>query len=194
MTLQPVSTEHNLELRSDVVDGQSQGLSQQLPSNKASHSTDKTAFDADVSIQSESPLTHGSQYYATDVLLHRDLVRYILQDYIKYVYPLIPVIHIPTFEINFNQEHDTQNQESLAVIISICALTVGLLPSRFWSYREYKCPLPFETRTEMANHCYKLNQSLRDIEYWDTVSHQKWVSSYLLALTFHHKCQLMAHA
>ncbi|KAK7213939.1 hypothetical protein V2G26_021117 [Clonostachys chloroleuca] len=48
-----------------------------------------------------------------------------------------------------------------------------------------RTPLPFQTRTEMANHCYKLNQSFRDTTYFDTVNHQKWASTYLLALAFH---------
>ncbi|GKU08560.1 unnamed protein product, partial [Fusarium langsethiae] len=37
----------------------------------------------------------------------------------------------------------------------------------------------------MANHCYKLNQNFRDTTYFDTVSHQKWASSFLLGVAFH---------
>ncbi|KAJ4138465.1 hypothetical protein NW768_002299 [Fusarium equiseti] len=185
-SLQFVSSDQNLNWQGDLLDVQSQGSPSPQFIPNASRANERTAFDTDVSVHSASPSMQDSlQGHATDVLFHRDLVRFILQDYITYVYPLIPVIHIPTFQTKFSQEHDAQNQDFLALIISMCALTVGLLPSRFWAYREYRSPLPFKTRTEMANHCYKLNQGLRDIEYWDTVSHQKWASSYLLALTFH---------
>ncbi|KAK0388795.1 hypothetical protein NLU13_5038 [Sarocladium strictum] len=180
------SSEHKTEWDGDLGDGHSQSSSglQRFPSNTSQH-TERIAFAAaNSSIGSASPM-QSSLPYATDVLFPRDLVRFVLRDYITYIYPLIPVIHIPTFEVHFDQEHDTHNQEFFLLIISLCALTIGLLPSRFAAYREFKDPLPFESRTEAANHCYKLNQGLRDIEYWDTVSHQKWASSYLLALAFH---------
>nr|AMB48851.1 hypothetical protein FcFDB1_04 [Fusarium camptoceras] len=185
-SLQSISSERSLSWQGEMLDGQSQSTPSPQFIPNAPRANERTAFDTDTSVQSASPLMQDSlQGHATDLLFHRDLVRFILQDYVTYVYPLIPVIHIPTFQTKFDQEHDAQNQDFLGLIISMCALTVGLLPSRFWAYREYKTPLPFKTRTEMANHCYKLNQGLRDIEYWDTVSHQKWASSYLLALTFH---------
>jgi hypothetical protein len=183
MTLLSTSPDQNLEWEGDMLERQSQrSNSYRSPPN--TFCIAENVFLADTSIGSiSSPMQERP--YATDRLLPRDLVRFILGDYVTYVYPLIPVIHIPTFEINFNQEHDNQDEEFLSLIISLCALTVGLLPSRLQAYHEYKSPLPFKTRTEMANHCYKLNQSFRDVGYFDTVNHQKWASSYLLALTFH---------
>lgn len=123
--------------------------------------------------------------YATDILFPRDLVRFILNDYVTYIYPLIPVIHRPSFETDLDGNRDLHDDDFLTLIVSLCAVTVGLLPSRLQTYREFSSPLPFHTRSEMANCCYKLNQSFRDTTYFDTVSHQKWASSFLLGVTFH---------
>jgi hypothetical protein len=123
--------------------------------------------------------------YPTDILFPRDLVRLILDDYVTHVYPLIPVVHRPSFEADLEANRDVHDAEFFILIISLCAVTVALLPSRLQIYREFATPLPFRTRSEMANHCYKLNQSYRDTTYFDTVSHQKWASSFLLGVTFH---------
>lgn len=163
---------------------QGQNSFTQQASLSASLPTATTTSVPEQSFEPASLLMHDRSY-ATDVLFPRDLVQFVLQDYVTYVYPVVPVIHIPTFKDNLSREHDSENQDFLSLVFSLCALTISLLPSRFRFYREHESPLPFKTRTEVANHCYNLNQSLRDIEYWDTVSHQKWASSYLLALTFH---------
>ncbi|RKL33526.1 hypothetical protein BFJ72_g10042 [Fusarium proliferatum] len=133
----------------------------------------------------ESSPSTGITAYATDILFPRELVRFILGDYVTYVYPLIPVIHQPTFQLDFDSDRDMHDVDFLALIISLCAVTVSLLPSRFKTYRSFSSPLPFETRTEMADQCYKLNQSFRDTTYFDTVSHQKWASTFLLGVAFH---------
>ncbi|KAF5702664.1 hypothetical protein FGLOB1_9478 [Fusarium globosum] len=133
----------------------------------------------------ESSPSTGITAYATDILFPRELVRFILSDYVTYVYPLIPVIHQPTFQLDFDSDRDMHDVDFLALIISLCAVTVSLLPSRFKTYRNFSSPLPFETRTEMADQCYKLNQSFRDTTYFDTVSHQKWASTFLLGVAFH---------
>lgn len=133
----------------------------------------------------ESSPSIGITAYATDILFPRELVRFILGDYVTYVYPLIPVIHQPTFQLDFDSDRDMHDVDFLALIISLCAVTVSLLPSRFKTYRSFSSPLPFETRTEMADQCYKLNQSFRDTTYFDTVSHQKWASTFLLGVAFH---------
>nr|RBQ84575.1 hypothetical protein FVER53263_07762 [Fusarium verticillioides] len=123
--------------------------------------------------------------YPTDVLLPRDLIHFILNDYLVHVYPLIPVIHRPSFKIDLERNSDLHDESFLILIISLCALTVCILPSRLQIYQDFSSPLPFRTRTEMVNHCHKFCQSFRDASYFDTVSHDKWASSFLLGIAFH---------
>ncbi|KAF5246450.1 hypothetical protein FANTH_6822 [Fusarium anthophilum] len=123
--------------------------------------------------------------YPTDALLPRDLILFILNDYLVYVYPLVPVIHRTSFKIDLNRNTDLHDQNFLILIISLCALTVCILPSRLPTYQGFSSPLRFRTRTEMVNHCHKLNQGFRDATYFDTISHAKWASSFLLGIAFH---------
>jgi hypothetical protein len=171
------SEDDDLGLEVEVMNGQSP-LSQFALSNPSSYTGQSSVRHAD---KATSP-TLSRAGYPTDVLCPRDLMRLILNDYLVYVYPLVPVVHRPSFEADLRRDRDLQDEEFLILLICLCATTVGLLRSQFRKYQEYSSPLPFLTRTEMANHCYKLVQGFRDVVYFDTVSHQKWASSFLLGI------------
>ncbi|KAK2125352.1 hypothetical protein NOF04DRAFT_1373002 [Fusarium oxysporum II5] len=176
-------TEYRLSVSGSALSEADLGLEAQSPTSPQSFSNPGSSFTslAEPSVSPASCILP----YATDILFPRDLVRFILNDYVTYVYPLIPVIHRPSFETDLDGNRDLHDDDFLTLIVSLCAVTVGLLPSRLQTYREFSSPLPFRTRSEMANCCYKLNQSFRDTTYFDTVSHQKRASSFLLGVTFH---------
>ncbi|KAM5522692.1 glycosyl hydrolase family 3 N terminal domain-containing protein [Fusarium oxysporum f. sp. phaseoli] len=176
-------TEYRLNVSGSVLSEADLGLEAQSPTSPQSFSNPGSSIIslAEPSVSPASCILP----YATDILFPRDLVRFILNDYVTYIYPLIPVIHRPSFETDLDVNRDLHDDDFLTLIVSLCAVTVGLLPSRLQTYREFSSPLPFHTRSEMANCCYKLNQSFRDTTYFDTVSHQKWASSFLLGVTFH---------
>lgn len=141
------------------------------------------ADDDDEEVQEEGQ-TPAERRHSTDELLPRELILTILDDYVRYVYPLLPVVHCPTFAEELSEGRDADDEELLALIVSLCAATVCLLPSRLAIYRTQG--LPFTTRTAMANHCWSLYQDLRKgPAYFDTVSHTKWAASYMLAIAFH---------
>ncbi|KAH7025703.1 uncharacterized protein B0I36DRAFT_293333 [Microdochium trichocladiopsis] len=125
--------------------------------------------------------------YATDILCPRELVRVLVDDYVRYIYPLLPVVHLPSFTAAVDRGRDADDGDLLALAVSLCAATVALLPSRLGAYREHPtAPLPFRTRAEVAGHCYRLHLGFRrDTHYFDTVSHARWASSYLLGIAFH---------
>ncbi|KAJ1322878.1 RNA polymerase II-specific transcription factor-like protein [Microdochium nivale] len=76
----------------------------------------------------------GAPAHATDMLLPRELVRLVLDDYVRYVYPLLPVVHYPSFAADLNDGRDGRDGDFLALVVSLCAATVGLLPSRLAAY------------------------------------------------------------
>ncbi|KIW12745.1 hypothetical protein PV08_07931 [Exophiala spinifera] len=149
----------------------------------SSHGNEDSAWLMTTALETTSP-TWDRPTYPTDLLCPRSLVLYILSDYLKYVYPLLPVVHRPTFEINLNDNRDQFDEEFFSLIISLCAATVALLPSRFQSYLDFMAPLPFSTRTDMISHCYKIHQSFKNTRYFDTISHGKWASTFLLSIAF----------
>ncbi|CAK7206712.1 hypothetical protein SEUCBS139899_009517 [Sporothrix eucalyptigena] len=124
--------------------------------------------------------------YPTDGLCARPLVRLIIDDFLRLVYPLIPVVHRPTFRRDFAQDRDVDNTVFLSLLLAICSVTVGVLPSRFAAYRSWQPgpPLRFEGREEMLNYCYDTIIRLRGPRYFDEISFDKLAVSYLLTVTF----------
>ncbi|KAH7028914.1 uncharacterized protein B0I36DRAFT_290164 [Microdochium trichocladiopsis] len=133
--------------------------------------------------ESKTDTAIPTRVHATDILFSRELVLLVLNDYVTYVYPLLPVVHRPSFAADLEGGRDARDGDLLALVVSLCAATVGLLPSRLPTYRAHG--LPFETRTAMANHCFRLNQGFRGPAYFDTISHSKWASTYMLGIAIH---------
>lgn len=131
---------------------------------------------------SRSPETqYSSESYPTDELCRRDLIHRMIDDYLAFVYPLIPVVHIPTFHEDLRRNRDLHDTSFLAFVVCLCAVTVGLLPSHFPRYRSSARP---QTRTEMIHRCYDFCKKLRGPQYFDEISYHKWAASYLLNIAF----------
>ena len=75
--------------------------------------------------RSHRQLDHLSQQsgrYPTDELCSRATLRLILNDYLDLVYPLIPVVHIPTFISRLHSERDVHDEDFLCLLV--CRLCV----------------------------------------------------------------------
>ncbi|PVH81573.1 hypothetical protein DL98DRAFT_170393 [Cadophora sp. DSE1049] len=122
--------------------------------------------------------------FPTDNLCSRPLLNRIMSDYLDHLYPLIPVVHRPTFRADLEKGKDLYDNSFLALMLSICAATVGTMPRKFNEYRNAPNPLRFKTRTEMINHCYDMCLGLRGPDYFDEINFNKWASSYLMQIAF----------
>lgn len=104
-----------------------------------------------------------------------------MDDYLTYVYPLIPVVHRPTFLVQLEENHDTYDNDFLGLLVAICAVVIGLLPSRFNRYHNVGCgSLLSRSRVEIVNSCQAFLDTLRGPDYYDNVSFNKWAVSYLM--------------
>ncbi|CAG9986243.1 unnamed protein product [Clonostachys byssicola] len=138
----------------------------------------------------ESPSTRqvdtaaSGPWFATEKIGPRGLILVIIDDYLARIYPLIPVVHRPTFRRRLNQSDD--DPDFLALILSLVVVAVGLLPSRFPYYQSLTSgslsTCKFQTRESVINACIDLCMEMRTATYWDQVSHQKWATSYLLSV------------
>lgn len=117
--------------------------------------------------------------FPTDSLCSRPLLHRIMSDYLDHLYPLIPIVHRPTFRADLEKGKDLFDGDFLTLVLSICAATVGTMPRKFNEYRNAPSPLRFQTRTEMINHCYDMCLGLRGPDYFDEINFNKWASSYL---------------
>lgn len=122
--------------------------------------------------------------YPTDILCSRVLVKRILQDYLIYLYPLIPVVHRPSFRRDLIQDRDIRDDVFLGFILALCAVVIGIMPTRFELYRKTDPSIPFLSRAEMINRCYDMAMALRRPTYFDEVNFQKFAIAYLLGIAF----------
>ncbi|KAI8219490.1 hypothetical protein K4K54_009454, partial [Colletotrichum sp. SAR 10_86] len=102
-----------------------------------------------------------------------------MADYLDLVYPLVPVVHRPTFRQDLASNRDLTDRDFFALLMSLVALTVGLLPSRFRVYRavDPEVGIRFETRTAFINCCAEMATRLRDATYFDQINSRKWAVS-----------------
>ncbi|KAM0325758.1 hypothetical protein ACHAQA_007058 [Verticillium albo-atrum] len=126
----------------------------------------------------------GSYTILVDELCPRPLFNVIINDYLQRIYPLVPVVHRPTFKAELASDRDVTDTEYLCLVLSLVALTVGLLPSRFDQYRSMAPELMdrFPTRSTMINYCAQMCTRLRPAGYWDHVNHRKWAVCYCLSI------------
>ncbi|KAL5617953.1 hypothetical protein FOVSG1_000175 [Fusarium oxysporum f. sp. vasinfectum] len=118
--------------------------------------------------------------FQTDEICPRSLFMTIMADYIDHIYPLVPVVHLPTFRNDLASNKDITDLDTLLLFVSIASLTVGLLPSKFDSY--HALAARFGTRTAMISHCSQMCIRLRPADYWDHISHRKWATAYCLSI------------
>ncbi|KAF4443303.1 hypothetical protein F53441_11454 [Fusarium austroafricanum] len=118
--------------------------------------------------------------FQTDEICPRSLFMTIMSDYIDHIYPLVPVVHLPTFRNDLATNKDVADLDTLLLFVSTAALTVGLLPSKFDSY--HALAARFGTRTAMISHCSQMCIRLRPADYWDHISHRKWAIAYCLSI------------
>ncbi|KAK1639268.1 hypothetical protein BDP81DRAFT_448091 [Colletotrichum phormii] len=138
---------------------------------------------AAVPAQTESP-SIASAGFPTDELCSRALIHILMADYLDLVYPLVPVVHRPSFRHDLATNRDITDPDFFAVLMSLAALTVGLLPSRFRDYRavDPEAAMRFENRTAMINCCAEICTRQRTANYWDHINHRKWAVCYVLSV------------
>lgn len=107
-----------------------------------------------------------------------------MSDYLDLIYPIVPVVHRPSFRRDFDRERDSCDPEFFMLLLGMSALTLAICSSRFEQYRLVDATLSFQTTEGMINHCYDLFVCHRGASYYDQVSHQKWAVSYCFITAF----------
>ncbi|KAF9698125.1 hypothetical protein EKO04_003915 [Ascochyta lentis] len=108
-----------------------------------------------------------------------------MDDYLTSVYPLIPVVHRPSFRFDLGENRDVYDNDFLGLIVAICAVVVALLPSRFESYCNFPSSSPWaQSRAELLSRCYDFLSGLRGPDFFEEIGYNKWASSYLMAIAF----------
>lgn len=115
----------------------------------------------------------------------RTTFQIVIDDYISFVYPVIPVVHVPSFQQRLSTQDHEHDPAFLRLCLSICAVTVSSIPrkiSRF-GFGHY------EDSRQLVSRAYLLVMSSRftSSPTWaDSPSMDTLLSSYLLACASHY--------
>jgi len=110
----------------------------------------------------------------------------IIQDYLTVIYPLVPVIHCPTFQRDLKDERHLKDVTFQSLCLTICGLVLGTIPHKFEEYRLIDGSLRYANRREAVKHIHGLILQSRPDDYFDKLSQEKWAISYMMSTTVGH--------
>ncbi|CAG8029675.1 unnamed protein product [Penicillium olsonii] len=140
----------------------------------------KKRFLSDTQTQCPAPTVP----HRTQDLCDRDLFKNIMQDYLDYIYPMVPLVHRPSFQKALQEDRDREDDGFLALTVAIAALVVATMASRFQAYQSDPGAIRFESRKDFVHACYQKIIGLRTSSYFDQLSFQKFAVSYLFLASF----------
>ena len=106
-----------------------------------------------------------------------------VDDYLLCIYPLIPVVHRPSFCFALHEDRDNDDDDFLGLLIAICAIVVALLPSKYEGYRSLDLSMAL-SRAEVLDRCHGFLTALRRPDFFEKIGFSKWAASYLMAIAF----------
>ena len=109
----------------------------------------------------------------------------ILDDFVRRVYPVLPLIHVPSFTANLARRAFEGDPVFFRLCVSLCAVTVASIPRNMHSYGD----VPYKDVREMvdrASHLVLLSRITTTPEWQDQATVDSMVVSVLLAMASHY--------
>lgn len=109
----------------------------------------------------------------------------ILDDFVRRVYPVLPLIHIPSFTANLSHRAFETDPAFFRLCISLCAVTVASIPRKILSYgvTGYKDARELVNR---ASHLVLMSRITTTPEWQDRATVDSMVVSVVLAMASHY--------
>lgn len=108
----------------------------------------------------------------------------IMKNYIDIIYPLLPVVHLPTFDSDLRALRYNSDRDFLCFVLSMCAAVVAILPGKFPGYKQSDRNFTYCSRLDaVENICAILNR-LKKPDYYDSPTFEKWATTHLLGRAF----------
>ncbi|KAL3465717.1 hypothetical protein BJX64DRAFT_285320 [Aspergillus heterothallicus] len=110
------------------------------------------------------------------------------QDFLTYVYPLIPVVHIPTFLSSLEAHRTLPDRLFACLQASIFAIVNALLPSRFEHYKAVDptlgCNASITNKVSAVLHAHEVFDLIKGPELQDESSLTSWATMYLFGAAY----------
>ena len=109
----------------------------------------------------------------------------ILDDFVRRVYPVLPLIHVPSFTANLSHRAFETDPAFFRLCISLCAVTVASIPRKILSYgvTGYKDARELVNR---ASHLVLMSRITTTPEWQDRATVDSMVVSVVLAMASHY--------
>ena len=116
----------------------------------------------------------------------RGLFQTVMQDYLDILYPLVPVVHRPTFQADLNRRREATDPVFFALVVSLMSAVISIVPRKFYEYQQSDPSFRFKTRKDMVEECHRVVLRSRDIDYHEVLTLEKWAIAYCQSLGFAH--------
>ncbi|PCG90186.1 Transcription factor [Penicillium occitanis (nom. inval.)] len=147
------------------------------PSSVRSPSTPDDAMPRSLSTSQQIQYLDGDLFPA-------ELIPSVVNDFLVYVYPIVQLVHRPTFLRNFRDNKHAQDPNFFALVMALCAATVAHRPEKLVEYQNAPTPLRMQSPLELVNYCYARSVQWRSARYYDEVSHTKWTAAFMFYTSF----------
>lgn len=114
----------------------------------------------------------------------REAFQLMIKDYLDLLYPLMPIVHRPTFRVDVARERGEHDPVFYSLLLSICAVVVSQLPRRFLDYKAAQWFFEFNTPKQLVMHLEQRIRSLRDKDYFESLTVEKSAISFFLACSY----------
>lgn len=128
-------------------------------------------------------VSEHNQYLDGD-LFPVELIPRVINDFLVYVYPIVQLVHRPTFLRKFRDNMHAQDPNFFALVMALCGATVAHRPEKLVEYRNSPTPLRMQTPLEVVDYCHARSVQFRSVRYYDEVSHTKWTTAFMFYASF----------
>jgi hypothetical protein len=120
-------------------------------------------------------------------LCSKELMDIALRDYLRLLYPMIPIIHIPSFLRHVESGRQLTDAPFSSLLFSLFALVISMLPRRFEHYKAIDSDFghEFSHRRQVVDRVHVLLLGIQGPDYFDDLTLVKWASTY---------CRMAAYA
>lgn len=141
----------------------------------------------EISIGDNIVLSQGKDAHVPSTLSGRfcsDIVlRAIMKDYIDRIYPVMPLVHVPSFRADLHNNRQANDAGFFALTLAIAVLVATSMPHTLEHYRVLDHTFPYKDRGGMFEATERTIMDLQTSSYWDLLTYEKWATNYILGFS-----------
>lgn len=107
----------------------------------------------------------------------------IMQDYIDRIYPVMPLVHVPSFRADLDNDRQARDAGFFALTLAIAVLVATSMPRTLERYRALDPTFPYKDRGGMFEATERNIMELQTSTYWDLLTYEKWATNYILGFS-----------